>query len=101
MEEYKKYQETMHKLQPLTNSQNNNEQTIIIQQLSIDNQFLKDKVQYLEDKIKKLIQEKIKEKMQEKKEIPTTPKEKPEESLPTTPEEKPEEQQKQQNQDNL
>ena len=93
MEEYKKYQETMHKLQPLTNLQNNNEQTIIIQQLSIENQFLKDKVQYLEDKIKKLIQEKIKEKMQEKKEIPTTPEEKPEEQQPTTPEEKPEESQ--------
>jgi len=39
-----------------------NEQTLIIQQLSMENGQLHDKVKYLEEKIKKLIQERIQEK---------------------------------------
>jgi glycosyltransferase involved in cell wall biosynthesis len=39
-----------------------NDQAIIIQQLNIENQQLQDKVKYLEDKIKNIIQERIKEK---------------------------------------
>jgi len=66
MEEYKKYQATMNKLQPFMNPQTNNDQTSIINQLTLENRFLTDKVQYLEDKIKKLIQEKIQEKMKDK-----------------------------------
>ena len=53
----------MNKLMSLKNPQNNNEQSIIIQQLTLENSELKEKIQYLEDKIKKLIQEKIQEKM--------------------------------------
>ena len=70
MEEYKKYQATMNKLQPFMNPQTNNEQTSIINQLTLENKFLTDKVQYLEDKIKKLIQEKIQEKMKDKQQTP-------------------------------
>jgi hypothetical protein len=40
-----------------------NEQGFLIQQLTIENGQLKDKLQYLEDKIKKLISDKITEKV--------------------------------------
>ena len=43
-----------------------NDQTYIIQELSLENSNLKDKVKYLEDKIKFLINEKIQERIQEK-----------------------------------
>jgi cell division protein FtsB len=43
-----------------------NEQSFIIQQLSNENNQLKDKVKYLEDKIKQLINEKIQERMKDK-----------------------------------
>ena len=64
------YQNTMNKINMLTNPesfQNKiNEQTTIIQRLSIENGQLQDKVKYLEDKIKQLINEKIQERMKEK-----------------------------------
>ena len=77
MEEYIKYQTTMNTLNNLKNPQNTNEQTLIMQHLTMENQLLKDKVQYLEDKIKKLIQEKIQEKLQEKKPTQEQPTEQP------------------------
>ena len=43
-----------------------NEQSFMIQQLTLENGELKDKIQYLEDKMKQLINERIQEKMQEK-----------------------------------
>ena len=43
------------------------EQDIIIQRLSTENGQLQDKVKYLEDKIKQLINEKIQERLKEKK----------------------------------
>ena len=57
------YNENIMKIQGLTNPnilQNKlNEQTFIIQQLSLENNQLKEKLSYLEDKIKQLISEKI------------------------------------------
>ena len=47
-----------------------NQQTSIIQQLSLENTQLQDKVKYLEDKIKLLINERIQEKMQNMKKVP-------------------------------
>ena len=70
MEEYKKYQEALNKLDTLKNPQNNNEPSQIIQKLTLENSELKEKIQYLEDKIKKLIQDKIKEKMKEREQTP-------------------------------
>ena len=43
-----------------------NEMSYVIQQLSNENGQLKDKVKYLEDKIKQLINEKIQERMKDK-----------------------------------
>ena len=43
-----------------------NQQTILIQQLSHENNYLKDKVNYLENKINLLISEKVKEAKREK-----------------------------------
>jgi len=61
------FNETLNKLQMISNPQSLqntiNEQGFLIQQLTIENGQLKDKVQYLEDKIKKLISEKISEKV--------------------------------------
>jgi len=42
-----------------------NDQTYIIKELSLENGNLKDKVKYLEEKITKLINEKIKERIQD------------------------------------
>jgi glycosyltransferase involved in cell wall biosynthesis len=61
------YNNTINKLQMLSNSsttQNTiNGQIFMIQQLTIENGQLKDKIQYLENKIKLLINEKVQEKM--------------------------------------
>ena len=56
-------QETMNKINMMSNPtflQNKlNEQTIFIQQLSLENSQLREKITYLEDKMKQLITEKI------------------------------------------
>lgn len=60
------YKETMNLLQNLNNPQmvqsKMNEMSVLIQQLSMENSQLKDKVSYLEGKLKQLIQSKIQEK---------------------------------------
>ena len=70
MEKQMQYQDTMNKLNMINNPQavqnKINEQSFIIQQLSNENNQLKDKVKYLEDKIKQLINEKIQERMKDK-----------------------------------
>jgi hypothetical protein len=63
------YQDTINKISMIApqNLQNKiNDQTYIIHQLSLENNELKDKVKYLEEKIKTLINEKIQERIQEK-----------------------------------
>jgi glycosyltransferase involved in cell wall biosynthesis len=70
MKQQLEYQETMNKLQNANANANNpqniqnkmNEMSIIIQELSMENNQLKDKVTYLESKIKELISEKIQQK---------------------------------------
>jgi hypothetical protein len=70
------YQDTMNKINMLSNPQvmqtKLNEQTYIIQQLSLENSQLQDKVKYLEDKMMKLINERIQERMQERMQNKTT-----------------------------
>ena len=70
LEKQNAYNNTLNKLQMLTNhssSQNTiNEQSFMIQQLTIENGQLKDKIQYLENKIKQLINDKVQEKMASK-----------------------------------
>jgi glycosyltransferase involved in cell wall biosynthesis len=70
MEKQLQYQDTMNKLSMINNPQavqnKINEQSLIIQQLSNENGQLKDKVKYLEDKIKEFINEKIQERMKDK-----------------------------------
>ena len=70
LEKQNAYNNTLNKLQMLTNhssSQNTiNEQSCMIQQLTIENGQLKDKIQYLENKIKQLINDKVQEKMASK-----------------------------------
>jgi hypothetical protein len=65
------YQDAMNKINMLTNPESFKnkiiEQDSIIQRLSIENGQLQDKVKYLEDKIKQLINEKIQERLKEKK----------------------------------
>ena len=67
MEKQTSYNNTLNKIQMLSNpssSQNTiNEQSFMIQQLTIENGQLKDKIQYLENKIKQLINEKVQEKL--------------------------------------
>ena len=68
MQKQMEYQDTMNKIQTLIKPQGQNtntstEQTIVIQNLMTENSQLKDKIKYLEDKIKQLINEKIQEKM--------------------------------------
>jgi glycosyltransferase involved in cell wall biosynthesis len=60
------YNETLNKIQMLSNPAANSEQIYMIQQLTIENGELKDKIQYLEGKIKQLINEKIQEKLKDK-----------------------------------
>ena len=64
------YQETMNKMQVANNPaaiQNKmNEMSGIIQHLTTENGKLTDKVKYLEDKMKQLINERIQEKMKER-----------------------------------
>jgi hypothetical protein len=64
------YQETMNKMQVANNPaaiQNKfNEMSGIIQNLTVENGKLTDKVKYLEDKMKQLINERIQEKMKER-----------------------------------
>ena len=70
MEKQTQYQDTMNKLNMINNPQavqnKINEQSFIIQQLSNENGELQDKVKYLEDKIKQLINEKIQERIKDK-----------------------------------
>ena len=70
MEKQKEYQESMNKLNMMMNPDSFqtkiNEMNIVIQQLSGENGQLRDKVKYLEDKIKQLINEKIQERMLDK-----------------------------------
>jgi hypothetical protein len=70
MEKQLQYQDTMNKINMINNPQavqnKINEQSFIIQQLSLENGQLQDKVKYLEDKIKQLISEKIQERMKDK-----------------------------------
>ena len=72
MQKQSTYNQTLSKLQMLSNSQTvqntNSDQIYMIQQLTIENGELKHKIQYLEGKIKQLINEKIQEKMKDKQE---------------------------------
>ena len=65
------YQNTIQKIQLLNNPQTHqnkiNELSFLLQELNIENSQLKEKVKYLEDKIKQLITEQIQKKMVEKK----------------------------------
>jgi cell division protein FtsB len=54
---------------PQSNQNTINQQSFIIQQLTIENGQLKDQVKYLENKIKQLVNEKIQEKIKEKNKI--------------------------------
>jgi glycosyltransferase involved in cell wall biosynthesis len=69
MEKDAQYKDTMMKLQNLQNPQNLqhkiNDMTQVIQQLSQENSQLKEKLKYLEDKIKSIITEKIQKKNSE------------------------------------
>jgi len=70
MEKQIQYQDTMNKINMMTNpmafQHKIDEQSFIIQQLSVENGQLQDKVKYLEDKIKQLISEKIQERKKDK-----------------------------------
>jgi len=70
MEQQLQYQDTMNKLHMINNphavQHKLNEQSFIIQQLTMENGQLQDKVKYLEDKIKQLISEKIQERIKDK-----------------------------------
>jgi len=58
------YQDANNKMNPQVLQGKLNEQTYLIQQLSLENSQLQDKIKYLEDKIMKLINERIQEKIQ-------------------------------------
>jgi len=63
------YNNTLNKLQMMTNpniQKTFDEQTFMVKQLTLENGELKNKIQYLENKVKQLISEKIQEKMKEK-----------------------------------
>jgi hypothetical protein len=70
MEKQAAYNDTINKINMMMNSQASqntiNEQSLIIQQLIMENNQIKDQVKYLENKIKLLLNEKIQEKMKEK-----------------------------------
>jgi len=61
IQKQQEYQNSIHKIQ---NQNIISEQSFIIQQLTLENNELQEKVKYLENKIKQLIQEKIQEKKQ-------------------------------------
>ena len=70
MAKQEEYQDTMRKIQSLIPSQQSaqnkiNEQSIMIQQLTTENDQLRDKVKYYENKMKQLITERIQEKKKE------------------------------------
>jgi glycosyltransferase involved in cell wall biosynthesis len=71
MKKQAEYNDTMNKINMMMNPQvaqdTINQQSMIIQQLSLENNQLKEKLAYLENKMKELINERIKEKMNEKK----------------------------------
>jgi glycosyltransferase involved in cell wall biosynthesis len=71
MQKQMEYQDTMQKIQTFNNpetAQNRiNDLSIIIQELNIENNQLKEKVKYLEDKVKQIIVEQIQKKTYEKK----------------------------------
>lgn len=71
MQKQAHYNNTISKLNMMMNppdSQNTiNQQSIIIQQLTIENEQMKTQITYLENKIKQLINERVQEKMKEKK----------------------------------
>jgi predicted nuclease with TOPRIM domain len=68
MQKQAAYNETLSKLQMMSNPAANSEHIYMIQQLTVENGELKDKIQYLEGKIKQLINEKIQDKLKDKQE---------------------------------
>ena len=70
MQKQAEYADTINKIQMLTNPKSFqtkiNEQSFMIKELLLENEQLKEKTKYLEDKIKQLITEKIQEKIKEK-----------------------------------
>jgi glycosyltransferase involved in cell wall biosynthesis len=70
MQKQADYNDTINKINNMMNpqaSQNTiNQQSIIIQQLTIENEQMKTQIAYLENKLKQLINEKVQEKMKEK-----------------------------------
>ena len=66
LKEIKERREIMIKQHQEQHQQKQHQQNFIIQQLSSENQQLKEKIQYLEDKIKQIITGKIQEKMKDK-----------------------------------
>ena len=71
MQKQADYNDTLNKLHMISNppavENNINDQIFMIQQLTIENGELKDKIQYLEGKITQLINEKVQEKLKDKK----------------------------------
>ena len=71
MQKQVEYQNTMQKIQMMNNPQvvqnRINELSVIVQELNIENNQLKEKIKYLEDKIKKIVLEQIQKKSLEKK----------------------------------
>ena len=71
MQKQLEYQNTMQKIQMMNNPQvvqsRINELSVIVQELNIENNQLKEKVKYLEDKIKQIVLEQIQKKSLEKK----------------------------------
>jgi hypothetical protein len=71
MQKQVEYQNTMQKIQMMNNPQvvqnRINELSVIVQELNLENSQLKEKVKYLEDKIKKIVTEQMQKKSLEKK----------------------------------
>jgi glycosyltransferase involved in cell wall biosynthesis len=70
MQKQADYNDTINKINMMMNPQSSqhtiNQQSIIIQQLTIENEQMKTQIAYLENKLKQLINEKVQEKMKEK-----------------------------------
>jgi predicted nuclease with TOPRIM domain len=63
------YQDTINKVNQmysLNQNQNQDQMTVIIQELTMENKLLKDKVKYLEDKIRQIIKDQIEKSKQSK-----------------------------------
>ena len=61
------YQDTINKVNQMYSlNQNQDQMTVIIQELTMENKLLKDKIKYLEDKIRQIIKDQIEKSKQSK-----------------------------------